>query len=337
MSTKIDEISGELEEFKKREDALIVALENFEDLAESDDEPHAAPPTSRVANLRKLPTIGDTVEWKEPNQNGTRSGVIAWLGRRSGAVGEATMFQYKINIASTGGAEPTVVFVPHAWLCTDGDTVQAAAQEPAGGGSAHVAAGVDTAATFRTLAVAKQCELHNSMLLRLLEARDLKTIAKSRKMKYAYAEDIVPRLTTVLNIQESAASLNAKLPLHEKADKEGKAIIPTKPFDGKKLGWAAFRELFYKYADGFSDSGVIPCAGMMTGNQVIELLQGFHDYGEAYVAQRTEMAVPAPAPSPAPLVAVEAKEKEKEPEKTAAETAAETAEGTAGGTCPSIS
>ena len=77
MSTKIDRISVELEEFKKREDALKVALENFEDLAESDDEPYAAPPTSRVANLRKLLTIGDTVEWKEPNQNGTRSGVIA--------------------------------------------------------------------------------------------------------------------------------------------------------------------------------------------------------------------------------------------------------------------
>ena len=38
MSTKIDRISVELEEFKKREDALVAALENFEDLAESDDE-----------------------------------------------------------------------------------------------------------------------------------------------------------------------------------------------------------------------------------------------------------------------------------------------------------
>ena len=336
MSSKIIEISGELEEFKNREAALVAALVNFEDLAESDvDEvpsEHQAAPTSRVANLL---TFGDTVEWQEPNQPGTRSGVIVWCGRCSGGVGEGTTFQYQIRIAATDDTESIVVFVPHAWLCTDGDTVQAAAQEPAGGGSAHVAAGVDTAATFRTLAVAKQCELHNSMLLRLLEAPDLKTIAKSRNMKYA--EDIVPRLTTVLNIQESAASLNAKLPLHEQADKEGKAIIPTKPFDGEKLGWLAFRELFYKYSDGFSDSGVIPCAGMMTGKQVIELLQGFHDYGEAYVAQRTEMAVPAPAPSPAPLVAVEAKEKEKEPENTAAETAAETAEGTAGGTCPSIS
>ena len=271
MSTKIKEISGELEEFKNREAALAAALENFEDLAESDVEEvpseHQAAPTSRVA---KLLTFGDTVEWQEPDQPGTRSGVIVWCDRCRGGVGEGTSFQYKIRIAATDDTESIVVFVPHAWLSTggarDGDTAQAAAQEPAGGGGACL--------SEQQIAEVEERMSHNAKLLGLLQPEDLKNIAKSNGLK-SNLPHMVQSLADVLNIGATAASLNGKSALYETVALGGDTTMPVGD-NGEKLDWGAFRQLYFAHT-----------------HNLLQLLQAYDDYGKYYDLRRLLRRLPA--------------------------------------------